>query len=197
MHLRNIDKSLYPEWIKLYKSGHTSYEIAAMFEVSRIVVSRVIRKAGLTRSQTKNDLALFNSSYIVNSETGCWEWSRSKNNKGYGQFHYKGKDWLVHRLSFTLHEGEIPNGLFVCHKCDNPKCLNPDHLFLGTMADNMADMAKKLRCGTVRLTVAQVREIKRLNNSGLGPVKISRLLNVPSSTVNGVTAGHHWKHISI
>ena len=76
---------------------------------------------------------------------GCWPWLGTKRHTGYGKIrnHYKHEG--THRVSYTLNVGPIPQGLHVLHKCDNPTCVNPDHLFLGTQADNMKDMFKKGR----------------------------------------------------
>lgn len=77
-------------------------------------------------------------------EGGCWKWSGAKI-KGYGRLFVAGKHKYAHRLSWEIHFGPIPNGMMVCHRCDNPECSNPDHLFLGTAADNMQDKMKKGR----------------------------------------------------
>jgi hypothetical protein len=75
----------------------------------------------------------------------CWIWLKSKFDNGYGQQKIKGKNYRVHRLSYRLFVGEIPKGLLICHKCDQKDCINPEHLFLGTQADNMLDMVQKGR----------------------------------------------------
>jgi hypothetical protein len=75
----------------------------------------------------------------------CWNWNRSKDYKGYGQLSVNGKPRRAHRISFVLTKGEIPSGMFVCHSCDNPPCINPVHLFLGTCLDNMRDCVRKKR----------------------------------------------------
>ena len=75
----------------------------------------------------------------------CWEWIAFKNKDGYGLFGYNGKNQKAHRVSWQLHNGPIPDGLCVLHKCDNPSCVNPNHLFLGTNADNIKDRVNKNR----------------------------------------------------
>lgn len=83
----------------------------------------------------------------VNPETGCWEFQGVYNKKGYGLLRFKGERWLAHRFSYMYYKGPIPRGMMVCHSCDNPKCVNPNHLFLGTNSDNMRDMSLKGRGG--------------------------------------------------
>lgn|SRR5262249_45026831 len=77
--------------------------------------------------------------------TECWLWTGSRNNGGYGYMAYNGWSEGTHRISWIVHRGPIPNGLWVCHHCDVPSCLRPDHLFLGTPQDNVADMIAKGR----------------------------------------------------
>ncbi len=76
---------------------------------------------------------------------GCWEWTKCRNNRGYGRVQWEGRARMAHRVAWELICGEIPEGVFVCHSCDNRICCKPDHLFLGTHEDNMADMMAKGR----------------------------------------------------
>lgn len=79
------------------------------------------------------------------TENGCWEWHASMLPNGYGAIQYHRQKTGAHRVSWIIHYGEIPSGLFICHKCDNKKCVNPEHLFLGTAKDNARDRANKGR----------------------------------------------------
>lgn len=81
----------------------------------------------------------------VQKTNGCWNWIGALTQKGYGNFRYGYKQLRVHRLSWMMHNGKISKDLLVCHSCDNPKCVNPKHLFLGTHSDNRLDMYKKGR----------------------------------------------------
>lgn len=81
---------------------------------------------------------------VDKNPNGCWLWTGAKV-AGYGHMRVKDKDWKAHRVAWTLYKGEIPKDLCVCHSCDTPLCVNPDHLFLGSQSDNMRDMHTKRR----------------------------------------------------
>jgi hypothetical protein len=83
----------------------------------------------------------------VQKTDSCWLWNGSTNAKGYGSFAVNRKTTLAHRYSYVLHKGEIPEGLIICHTCDVPACVNPEHLWAGTYSDNAIDMVSKNRHG--------------------------------------------------
>lgn len=95
---------------------------------------------------TQQNLDRFNNK--INKTPTCWEWTGAKNNKGYGCLAVNKQKWLAHRLSYTITKGQIPAGQIICHTCDNPHCVNPQHLFAGTHTDNIKDMLTKNRQGT-------------------------------------------------
>lgn len=78
-------------------------------------------------------------------DTGCWEWTGTINDNGYGVLKIDGRQWRAHRASYAIHNGEVPDDLFICHHCDNRKCVRPDHLYAGTPLQNMQDKVSRGR----------------------------------------------------
>jgi hypothetical protein len=145
--------------------------------------------------------------YKVN-EKGCWVWQGSVRKKdGYGSINIgQGKTSLVHRLAYTYWKGEIPEGMFVCHHCDNPPCINPDHLFLGTNQDNMNDKMLKGRAftgfhkgeanGGAKLTNEQVSDIKKLLIEGeFNQSEIAVEFGVSRQSICDINTNKKWSHI--
>lgn len=101
-----------------------------------------IRKRG---QRSFKSILLRLNEYSKEAPSGCIEWQKRRNSCGYGTISYRNKSWLAHRLKWTLENGAIPEGMNVCHSCDNPACINIEHLFIGTQADNVSDMVNKGR----------------------------------------------------
>ena len=133
-------------------------------------------------------------SYVcVGDPDDCWEWILSKSRGGYGRFGLKGKRIPAHRLAYELVKGSIPTGMYVCHKCDNPACVNPRHLWVGTQIDNVRDMWKKDRegkvgCpkGTKNLTGDQCVQIKEEVAKGDAKHLIAARFGVNRQTIYNV-----------
>jgi len=138
----------------------------------------------------------------VDEESGCWEWCGGKA-CGYGQLKVAGKMLKAHRVAYELFVGKIPDGLFVCHSCDNPGCVNPTHLFLGTHQDNMNDMSRKGRGtkakgekhGMAKLTESQVREIRQLYGK-YNQRKLAEMFGVDQATISYIINNKLWTHVS-
>lgn len=132
--------------------------------------------------------------YVNKTET-CWLWTGYKHTKGYGKLSFKGnKTAVASRVAYELFNGPIPEGMLVCHTCDIPSCVKPDHLWLGTNAHNMMDMTQKGRQYSI-LTPKQVLKIRRLFREGVKNSRLMELFNITSSQVSNIIARRIWKHV--
>lgn len=138
------------------------------------------------------------------NENGCWLFSGGSKNGYHGTLYYKGESWQAHRLAWTLTKGEIPKDLHVLHECDVPRCVNPDHLFLGTQEDNNADMEAKGRDnypqpgeknGRALLTEADVLDIRSLYDRGWYQSDIAIEYKVSASAITKIVNRRTWRHI--
>jgi hypothetical protein len=132
----------------------------------------------------------------------CWEWQGYLNESGYGFTRIGGrggKAWLAHRLSWEIHNGQIPDGLHVLHKCDNPKCVNPNHLFLGTNLDNILDRVKKGRSNPwirnaprekhprTKILKHELDEMLSMRKQGIKVVEIAKKFNICKEHCSKIT----------
>lgn len=140
---------------------------------------------------------------IPEPNTGCWLWCGKVNKEGYGRLGALKQMCLAHRVSYVLFVGPIADGLCVLHRCDVPGCVNPDHLFLGTLADNNLDKVSKGRqprgqdSGGARLTDFEVRVIKDLLSLNKPAKHVARLFGVHDKTIRGIRNGAYWGHLSM
>jgi len=128
----------------------------------------------------------------------CWIFQGQCNKYGYGLFWFEGKSQRAHRISYFLHKGKIPNGLIVCHSCDNPPCINPDHLFLGTRLHNNQDAVHKQRHafgeknGKAKITEEIAHAIKYADGK---QYEIAKRFGVTQPVVSKIKKGTRWKHL--
>lgn len=139
---------------------------------------------------------------LKQSPSGCLEWQKSLMD-GYGCIQINGKSERTHRFAWTLAYGEIPEGKQVCHHCDNRKCCRPEHLFLGTIQDNMDDRNEKGRQaklkgelnGSHKLSECDVLEIYKMKEDGAKNTVIAARYGVTPTTIGYIIKGRLWKHL--
>ena len=174
---------------------------------------RASRRRPVVRRNRPEDLRTLLLARSAKTSSGCLEWTAGLGRGGYGKLKVSGVTLSAHRAAYLAFVGEIPNGLNVCHRCDNPLCLNPDHLFLGTTRENMADKVSKLRQargdrqglrlhperaprgernGAARLTVDHVLAIRASHASRS---KLATDYLVSKSTIDHIITRKTWRHV--
>lgn len=156
---------------------------------------------------TNNELQSFSSKYLEDQVTGCWNWTGARSH-GYGIFYFHGQKRRAHRVSYEHFIGPL-NEMDCCHRCDNPACVNPKHLFAGTAQDNMKDCVSKGRHGgklhreswqgekngSVKLSINQVQEIRKRLEIGDFATDLAQAFGVTKTTICGIANGRQWGHL--
>lgn len=144
----------------------------------------------------------------VDKTNSCWNWTAAKGAKGYGRFKLNGKLVSPHAISYQIHNDDYDSTKDVCHKCDNPSCINPEHLFLGTRTQNVLDSIQKGRWNgnptkgadhpSSKLTDKDVMLIKAiLKYSDLNVVQIAKMFSVSLTTIKNIRSKKRWSHINL
>ena len=137
----------------------------------------------------------------VDKSGDCWEWIACKDDKGYGRFYLDGKQTYAQRTALALSGVDVPSDMFVCHKCDNPGCVNPDHLFVGTCGDNLRDMAEKGRstigetnpnAKLCELDVQLIRELCKTRPQR----EIADWFGISGGTVSCINTRTRWAYVN-
>lgn len=154
----------------------------------------------------------------IQKTDSCWIWKASFVNSGYGQFWYNGKKITAHKFAYTFYKGPVPDEIDVCHTCDNKKCANPDHLFLGTTVENLTDMKRKGRSakginngvykhpeiirrgenhGGSKTNNGQVIEIRNFYDTGIihNICELARKFNLGQTTIRHIVKRDTWKTV--
>ena len=138
----------------------------------------------------------------------CWLWTAFRHPKGYGSYSFRvdarQETWATHRFAWNLLVGAIPEGMHVLHHCDNPPCVNPDHLYVGTNLDNVRDRVRRGRSadvqgendGMAKLKDADVRRIWSLCKQGVSQSRAARAHGIHKATVNDIMHRRTWRHIT-
>lgn len=160
------------------------------------------RICGDTSRRLKADVEAIERNSIPEPNSGCWLWTGYATGSGYGATRRAGKWVLAHRLSYELHTSAIDSGTVVRHRCDNPICVNPDHLEIGSVGDNVRDSVRRGRISrgedrpAAKLTVAQVIAIRALHADGIPNRVVAERYGISADNVRLIARRKAWRHVS-
>ena len=185
--------------LQLIAEGKSNTEISKVFGCDPSAISHIRRGFVVGRDHYESAKLRFFERRVIVGE--CWEISGAESGKGYVAFGFKGKQGLAHRVAYEIFIGPIPEGLFVLHRCDNRKCANPKHLFLGTHDDNMQDMDSKGRRRSgekhymARLTDDLVRTLRAEYKPGDSWMALEKKYGINRGVLRPAILGITWKHV--
>lgn len=189
--------------VRLYASGLSVRAVEKLTTIGASAVRKAVKARGLVRGRLEHCAPLsvrLQTGYDV-APNGCWVWRGRRNNMGYGMTSDGPKRLLAHRAMCELVGRPVPPGLDACHRCDNPACCNPDHIFFGTRAENMRDAAAKGRttagekAPNAKLRTADVIAIREMAASGLRQAEISRRTGVGFRAVHAIVRRQRWTSV--
>jgi transposase len=203
---KRYPKSLKKHALSLYASGMSLIQVAEEIGCSnRTIMNWVNASHNVSlRSNKGTPEERFWKKVKKAGDDECWEWQASCERSGHGKLRIGSTMVKAHRFSYELHVGPIPEGMCVLHKCDNPICVNPNHLWIGTRTDNNNDMVSKQRqrgaagernC-KAKLTEKQVKEIRRLAGKGVSRTQLATMYDVSYSTISQIVREKIWRHVA-
>jgi|Wag4MinimDraft_6_1082665.scaffolds.fasta_scaffold02228_9 hypothetical protein len=169
-----------------------------------MVVTYSLKEIKMTKPYIRHSMSAAErlEHYSAPGNNGCIVFTGSRQASGHGEIAYKGRKFRAHRLSYITHVGPIPQGMVICHKCDNPPCINPEHLFLGTQADNLKDARQKGRMkapnprgerhGLAKLNAEKVAAIRSDQRTQR---EIAKEYGVHQTTIKNIKLNRTWKHV--
>lgn len=200
--VRRTSYQIETQVIKDYNEGVKFKDIISKYPIGHSTIDSILRRNEnkLVRRRTINTpLIRFMNAYIDNGSENCYLWIKSKYNNGYGRFEVNGKYYLAHRVSYEHYYGYKPSSKeVVMHKCDNPSCVNPFHLSLGSQKDNIQDMRNKGRgafgekCNRNKLKETDVIEIR---NSKDTQISLAKKYNVSRSAIYQIKKNNNWRYL--
>lgn len=189
----------YSEWVRLYRDeGLSAYQIADQFGCPNQTVWKALNRLGVDTTAVRESPEVRFWRFVQKrGPDDCWTWAGATYDFGYGAFSVDGKPMAAHRFSYILHNGGIPEATpKVCHTCDNPACVNPAHLYAGTLKTNGRDMAERERSRTTKLTASQVDDIRRRYEAGgVTQDALATEYDTTQTNISEIVRRTHWKHL--